>query len=177
MLLVVFLSACGSTSNASTSKATSTPQLKKHDTCNVQTTLPADIPASGANDSGANVIATFNNARQQEGCAVPLSIDPAAYDAATPQMQELMLINAERQDRGLPALQLDTTLLSQISLNHSKEFVQYNYFDHSSPINQPGGKNDSFSRVLVNPTLREWGEYCWWRSCCWRHLPLHVPGF
>jgi hypothetical protein len=45
-------------------------------------------------------------------------------------------------------------LLSQISLNHSKEFVQYNYFDHSSPINQPGGKNDPFSRILVNPTLK-----------------------
>jgi uncharacterized protein YkwD len=153
VLLVVFLSACGGT-GASTSQATSTPQVKKHDTCAVQTALPADIPANGTFDTGANVIATFNNARQQEGCAVPLSIDPAAYDAATPQMQELMLINAERQDRGLGALQLDSTLLSQISLNHSKEFVQYNYFDHSSPINQPGGKNDPFSRVLVNPALK-----------------------
>jgi uncharacterized protein YkwD len=159
VLLVVFLSACGSTSTgASTAKATSTSQIKKHDTCAPQATLPADIPASGTFDTGANVIATFNNARQQEGCAVPLNIDPAAFDAATPQMQEFMLINAERQDRGLPALQLDSTLLSQIDTNHSKEFVQYNYFDHSSPINQPGGKNDSSSRVTVNPAVN--GQLC-----------------
>src|ERR1700693_4247325 len=95
--------------------------------CTPQATLPADIPPSGPLDTGANVIATFNNARQQEGCNVSLSIDPAAYDAATPQMQELMLVNAERQDRGLGALQLDTTLLSQIALNHSSEMAQYGY--------------------------------------------------
>ena len=164
VLLVVFLSACGSTStgastsSASTAKATSTSQIKKHDTCAPQATLPANIPASGTFDTGANVITTFNNARQQEGCAVPLSIDPAAYDAASPQMQELMLINAERQDRGLPALQLDSTLLSQIDMNHSKEFVQYNYFAHPSPINQPGGKTDPSSRITVNPAVN--GQFC-----------------
>src|SRR5436305_1900559 len=115
-------------------------------TCTPQATLPADIPASGPLDTGANVIATFNNARQQEGCTVSLSIDPTAYDAATPQMQEWMLVNAERRDRGLPELQLDTTLMSQIDRNHSSEMVQYNYFAHNSPINQPGGNNSSFAR-------------------------------
>jgi len=171
VLLVVFLSACGSTSNgastssASTVKATSTPQIKKHDTCNVQTTLPADIPASGAFDTGANVIATFNNARQQEGCAVPLSIDPTAYDAATQQMQMLMIFNAERQDRGLPAVQLDSTLLSQLSLNHSKEFVQYSYFAHPSPINQPGGQNGSSDRIKVNPAVN--GQLCCAEVIAW----------
>jgi hypothetical protein len=99
------------------------------------------------------VIATFNNARQQEGCTGSLSIDPAVYDAATPQVQELMLVNAERQDRGLPPLQLDTTLLSQIDLNHSSEMVQYNYFAHSSPINQPGGQNDPQARLTINPAI------------------------
>ncbi|MGZ3610953.1 MAG: CAP domain-containing protein, partial [Ktedonobacteraceae bacterium] len=161
VLLVVFLSACGSTNtgaSTSSAKATSTSQIKKHDTCAPQATLPADIPASGTFDTGANVITTFNNARQQEGCAVPLSIDPAAYDAASPQMQELMVINAERQDRGLPALQLDSTLLSQIDTNHSKEFVQYNYFAHPSPINQPGGKTDPSSRITVNPAVN--GQFC-----------------
>jgi uncharacterized protein YkwD len=131
-------------------------------TCTPQATLPADIPPSGPLDTGANVIATFNNARQQEGCNVSLSIDPAAYDAATPQMQELMLVNAERQDRGLGVLQLDTTLMSQIDLNHSREMVQYNYFAHESPINQPGGNNDPFSRLTVNPAINghndAWGE-------------------
>jgi uncharacterized protein YkwD len=122
-------------------------------TCTPQATLPADIPPNGPLDTGANVIATFNNARQQEGCNVSLSIDPAAYDAATPQMQELLLVNAERQDRGLGVLQLDTTLMSQIDLNHSSEMVQYNYFDHSSPINQPGGNNGPFARLTVNPAI------------------------
>ncbi len=152
VLLAMFLSACGGTAT-STSKATSTTQVKKHDTCAAQAMLPADIPPNGTFDTGANVIATFNNARQQEGCAVPLGIDPAAFDAATPQMQMLMVFNAERQDRGQPALQLDSTLLSQLSLNHSKELVQYNYFGHPSPVNQPGGKNDSISRIKVNPAV------------------------
>ena len=122
-------------------------------TCTPQATLPADIPPNGPLDTGANVIATFNNARQQEGCNVSLSIDPAAYDAATPQMQQLLLVNAERQDRGLGVLQLDTTLLSQIDLNHSSEMAQYNYQAHSSPINQPGGNNGPFARLTVNPAI------------------------
>jgi uncharacterized protein YkwD len=129
-------------------------------TCTPQATLAADIPPNGPLDTGANVIATFNNARQQEGCNVSLSIDPAAYDAATPQMQELLLVNAERQDRGLGVLQLDTTLLSQIDLNHSQEMVQYNYFGHSSPINQPGGKNDSITRITVNPAVNGHNTLC-----------------
>lgn len=169
VLLVVFLSACGGTStSATTSQAKPTSQVKKHDTCNAQSTLPADIPSNGTFDTGTNVIATFNNARQQEGCAVPLGIDPAAFDAATPQMQMLMLFNAERQDRGLPALQLDSTLLSQLSLNHSKELVQYNYFDHSSPINQPGGKNDSISRITVNPAVNN-------TICCAENIAAGQP--
>src|SRR5579859_860721 len=130
VLLVVLLSACGS-SSASTGQATSTSTIKKHDTgCTPQSTIPANVASPpAAFDSGANVIANFNFARQQEGCTVPLNIDPAAYDAATPQMQMLLLFNAERQDRGLPAVQLDSTLLSQIDLNHSKEMAQYNYQD------------------------------------------------
>jgi uncharacterized protein YkwD len=129
------------------------PGLVHAATCTPQATLAADIPPNGPLDTGANVIATFNNARQQEGCTVSLSIDPTAYDAATPQMQQLMLVNAERQDRGLGALQLDTTLLSQIDFNHSSEMAQYNYQAHSSPINQPGGKNGPFDRLSVNPAI------------------------
>lgn len=160
VLLVVVLSACGS--SAATGQATSTSTIKKHDTgCTPQSTLPSDVAnPPAAFDTGANVIANFNFARQQEGCTVSLNIDPAAYDAATPQMQMLLLFNAERQDRGLPALQLDSTLLSQISLNHSKEFVQYNYFAHPSAINQPGGKNDSISRVTVNPAVNGHNTNC-----------------
>jgi uncharacterized protein YkwD len=130
-----------------------TPLPVHADTCTPVASPPADVTPSGPLDTGANVIATFNNARQQEGCNVSLSIDPKAYDAATPQRQELLLVNAERQDRGLGALQLDATLLSQIDLNHSSEMVQYNYFAHNSPINQPGGNNGPFARLTVNPAI------------------------
>src|SRR6185436_3410628 len=49
----------------------------------------------GAFATGADVIRSFNFARQREGCEVSLSIDPAAYDAASPQQQALMVVNAE----------------------------------------------------------------------------------
>src|SRR5579884_226591 len=146
----------------------STPASAHADaSCTPNATLPADIPASGPLDTGANVIATFNNARQQEGCNIPLSIDPAAYDAATPQMQEWMLVNAERRDRGLGELQLDTTLLSQIDLNHSQEMVQYSYFDHKSPINEPGGKNDPITRITVNPAVNGHNTLCCAENIAW----------
>jgi uncharacterized protein YkwD len=166
VILVVVLSACGGNS-ASTSQATPTSSIKKHDTgCTPQATIPANVAnPPAAFDSGANVIANFNFARQQEGCTVSLNIDPTAYDAATPQMQMLLLFNAERQDRGLPALQLDSTVLSQIDLNHSKEMAQYNYQDHPSPINQPGGKNDSNSRITVNQAVK--GQFCCAEIIAW----------
>jgi uncharacterized protein YkwD len=131
-----------------------TPAPVHADTC-----TPVASPAANVNDpnaafdTGAHVITTFNFARQQEGCNVSLGIDPTAYDAATPQQQTLLLVNAERQDRGLPPLQLDTTLISQIAFNHSQERAQYHYDAHESPINQPGGKNDPISRMAVNPAV------------------------
>src|SRR5690348_2925255 len=131
-----------------------TPRPVHADTCTPVASPSANVnDPNAAFDTGAHVITTFNFARQQEGCNVSLSIDPAAYDAATPQQQTLMLVNAERQDRGLPTLQLDTILISQIALNHSQEMAQYNYLAHPSPINQPGGKNDPISRLAVNPAV------------------------
>ncbi len=168
VLLVVFLSACGGTSSStsqSTPRTTSISQIKKHDTCAVQATLPASLPdPQGSFNTGADVITVFNNARQQEGCSVPLSIDPGAYDAATSQQQVLMVFNAERQDRGLPAVNLDQTLLSQIALNHSKELAQYNYENnaHQSPINQPGGKNSVGDRLNVNSVLTQHSHQPLW---------------
>jgi uncharacterized protein YkwD len=94
-------------------------------TCTPQATLSADVSdPNAAFDTAAHVIASFNFARQQEGCNVPLTIDPATYDAASSQQQMLLLLNAERQDRGLGALQLDASLLSQIQLNHGRELFQ-----------------------------------------------------
>ncbi len=95
-----------------------------------------------------NIVAAFNNARQKEGCNTPLSLDATAYQAASPQQQMLTLLNAERTDRGLPALQLDTTLLSQIAFNHSKELIDYNYSGHTSPLH-----NGFFDKLKVDPVI------------------------
>src|SRR3712207_7361002 len=70
---------------------------------------------------------------RSEGCQVSLSIDPAAYDAASPEQQTLMLVNAERRERGLPTVQLDTTLISRIDrkstrLNSSHANISYAVF-------------------------------------------------
>lgn len=69
-------------------------------------------------------------------------------------MQMLDLFNAERRDRGLGTLGLDSTLLSQIDLNHSREMAQYNYFGHPSPINNPGTDSTHiFARDTDNPAI------------------------
>jgi hypothetical protein len=112
--------------------------------------------------TGTNVIATFNSARRQENppCNVSLSI-PATYDAATPQQQVLFLINAERRDRGINEVQLDTTLLSQIAYNHAVEENVYNFVNfHQSPINSPNGQptdGQPDARILVNPGISSQG--------------------
>jgi virginiamycin B lyase len=127
--------------------------------CTPKPNLVADVPRQRRFDTLDNVIASFNYARQQESCNVPLRIDQNTYNAAPLQQKMLLLINAELQDRGLAALKLDATLLSQIALNHAREMSQYNYFQHPSPINQ---RNESSSaRARANPAIRDhWG-------CCW----------
>jgi hypothetical protein len=134
------------------------PLRAQPQTCDPVASPSADVElpdnGHGAFDTGAHVIATFNVARQREGCTVSLSIDATAYDAATPPQQALMLVNAERRDRGLPLLQLDTTVLSQIAHNHSQESAQYGYAGHPSPVNQPGGKNDTWDRLVSNPAVQ-----------------------
>jgi uncharacterized protein YkwD len=93
----------------------------------------------------------FNKARAAEGCTTPLVL-PAGFDALSPQQQALFLMNAEREARGLAPLKLDSTLMSQVTLNHSQEMAKYGYFAHPSPINQ--GSNIS-KRETVNPALAQ----------------------
>jgi len=121
-------------------------------TCSPIGSPSSETAPSGSFDTPANVVATFDHARQAEGCGVALSIDQASFGSASPQMQMLMLFNAERRDRGLGALQLDSALMSQIDLNHSREMTQYNYFAHPSPIDEPG---DAFKRLFVNPAIND----------------------
>jgi len=120
------------------------------DACAASVTPAANVEPPKDTDfsMATNIVAAFNNARQQEKCATPLTIDATAFQAASPPQQMLMLLNAERTDRGLPALQLDTTLLSQIAANHSQEMVDYNYTGHASPLH-----NGFFDKLNVDPVF------------------------
>jgi hypothetical protein len=70
------------------------------------------------------------------------------------QQQMLTLFNLEREARGETALKLDSTLLSQIALNHSQEMLQYGYFAHASPINSAGKESlVNVARDTVNPAF------------------------
>lgn len=100
------------------------------------------------------IAANFTAARAAEGCQTPMVL-PAGYDSMTPQQQMLWLFNSEREARGEPDLQLDSTLMSQVALNHSREMATYGYFDHPSPINQVGVGDPGVNlpRQLVNPVF------------------------
>ena len=91
---------------------------------------------------------------------------PADYDSMSPSQQMLWLFNSEREVRGLSDLQLDSTLMSQIALNHSQEMAQYGYFEHSSPINQ--GQNIG-ERECVNPALAVALTNCGWENIAARY--------
>jgi hypothetical protein len=131
------------------------PVQAQTQTCTLNRTPPANVPPAATGfDTGEHVIETYNYARQRETppCNVSLSIDAAQYDAATPQQQVLLLINAERRDRGVPTVQLDATLLSQIAYNHAVEEDRYNFVNlHQSPINPPNGWPTD--RFFVNPVI------------------------
>lgn len=93
----------------------------------------------------------FTKARAAEGCNTPLTLPPG-FDGLSPQVQMLTIFNLEREARGLADLTLDSTLMSQVALNHSQEMATYGYFAHPSPINQ--GENVS-KRQTVNPILAQ----------------------
>jgi hypothetical protein len=121
----------------------------------------------------------FDAARAAEGCTTPfvLPTDPAHptdpttnFDLMPPQMQMLTLFNLERTDRGLNPLILDSTLLSQINLNHSLEMAQYAYFAHQSPINAPALPTGYFdegilNRDIINPGIGDFNAPS--RSWCY----------
>jgi uncharacterized protein YkwD len=123
------------------------PSIARAQVCSTANPAANAADPSTLNWSSDQAIQTnFTNARRAEGC--PALTLPAGFAAMSPQEQMLSLFNIERTVRGLPALKLDSTLLSLIALNHNKEMVQYRYFDHSSPINL-----GLSSRITVNPAL------------------------
>jgi hypothetical protein len=105
-------------------------------------------------DTDQEIGSNFTAARAAEGCATPMVL-PAGFDSMTPQLQMFWLFNSEREARGEPDLQLDSTLMSQVAYNHSREMATYGYFDHPSPINQLGVGQPGVDvpRQLVNPVF------------------------
>lgn len=126
------------------------PQIVQAAGCAPVASPSANIAPSAGFSTPAAVVASFDHARQAEGCTVALSINQSTFGGLSPQQQMLALFNAERSDRGLGTLQFDPSLLSQIDVNHSREMAQYGYFNHPSPINQPGSV---FNRLTVNPAI------------------------
>lgn len=93
-----------------------------------------DIPASPdymSTNSEADAIAALNNAHAQEKLP-PLRLPPNYYHLSPPQ-QQFILLNIERTDRGLPSLEMDTTL-SQMALGYSRQLANLHFFSHTSPI-------------------------------------------
>ena len=121
------------------------------------TTDPAGNAPAPANldwSTDAAIQTNFNVARSNEGCTTPLVLPPN-YDALTPAQQEVAVLNLEREARGEGDLQLDSTIASQVALNHGLEVAQYGYFDHASPINVPswGSPYVGLPRMTINPVF------------------------
>jgi len=128
--------------------------------CAPLTASSSNQTASAGFGTFANMEKSFTNARSAEGCNSPLDltanqgISQATWNGYTPRQQVFALYNAERQDRGISLLKLDTTLMSQIDFNHSHEMNQYSYFAHSSPIDNPfNHPGDTFGRLTINPAI------------------------
>ena len=93
-----------------------------------------DIPASPdylSSNSEADAIAAIDNAHAGEKLP-PLRL-PANYNRLGPPQQQLILLNLERTDRGLPPLEMDAAL-SQMALGYSRQLSNLHFFSHTSPI-------------------------------------------
>lgn len=93
-----------------------------------------DIPASPdylSSDSESDAIAAIDNARSREN--LPALRLPTNYYHLAPPQQQLILLNLERTDRGLPPLAM-VPALSQMALGYSRQLSNLHFFSHTSPI-------------------------------------------
>jgi uncharacterized protein YkwD len=125
------------------------PSLAQAETCSTKNPTTNATAPDGEWNTEAEIEANFTAARKAEGCNTALKL-PTSFNTMSAQQQTLFLFDNEREVRGLGDLKLDSTLMSQISLNHSNEMAQYGYQNHPSPINQP---QSVFARMTVNPAL------------------------
>ena len=143
----------------------SLPGVAYASSCAPLASSSSDQTASNGFGTFGDIEKSFTAARAAEGCGTPLNlaanqgITEAAWSGYSPQQQMFVLYNAERQDRGISLLQLDTTLMSQIDFNHSHEMNQYSYFAHPSPINNPFNQpGDTFGRLTINPAINNFSN-------------------
>lgn len=109
----------------------------------------APAPATWASDQ--DIVTAFSAARTAEGCTAPFTL-PAGYDSMSPQQQVQALINSEREVRGLPDLNLDTTLIGQIAQNHALLLSTYGINGDLDPW------GDFFADIITNDPALE-GPY------------------
>jgi uncharacterized protein YkwD len=106
--------------------------------------IPA-VPDYLATGSSYDAIAAINNAHMLEGLP-PLDLPLNFYRLGAAQ-QQFIVVNLEREARGLSPLHLDANL-AQLALNYSRQMRDLHFYSHTSPI---GG---TFSeRIAANPAL------------------------
>ncbi len=154
LALAVWLGSGAVLSSAAGVTGFSAPGVAYAGSCAPLASNPTDLTPSHGFGTFTDMEQSFTDARAAEGCTTPLDltanegISEATWNSDSPAQQMFVLYNAERQDRGINLLNLDSTLMSPIAYNHSREFYQYNYFSHNSPVN--GGIPD---RLIENPAI------------------------
>lgn len=96
--------------------------------------------------SASAAIAAINNARQHEHLR-SLQL-PDNFYQLSPVQQQFTLVNAERVDRGLRPLLLDTTL-SQMAQSYAQQMETQHFFSHASPTGVT-----FVQRINNNPAVR-----------------------
>jgi len=165
LALAVWLGSSAVLSSTASGTVFSRPGVAYASSCAPLADSTKDQNSSAGFGTFADMEKSFTDARSVEGCGTSLDlsanqgISEATWNGYSPQQQVFVLYNAERQDRGISLLTLDSSLMSQIDVNHSHEMNQYGYFGHPSPINNPSNQTGNvFSRLTVNPAIAN--------SCC-----------
>ncbi len=109
-----------------------------------------DIPAAPdylASDSIYDAIAAINHAHSLEG--LPALKLPLNFYRLGAVQQQFMLVNLEREVRGLSPLHMDANL-AQLALNYSRQMRDLHFYSHTSPI------SGTFTeRITANPAIAD----------------------
>lgn len=106
--------------------------------------IPA-VPDYLATGSASAAITALNHAHALEG--LPALKLPRNFYGLGAVQQQFVLLNLEREARGLPHLHMDANL-AQLALNYSEQMRNLHFYSHTSPI---GGTFTE--RITANPAL------------------------